>query len=290
LAPLLILGAGYIGAALAERALAAGEDVILADNWYVTAPDDLSAPALEGARVVEADIRDVGQIDRLLADGPSRVYLLAAQASRPASERDPDYTEETNLTGTRRVAEAAAGRGLPVVFASSLNVYGQPKGSIGPDHPYGEQRDLAHLSKVYGELCLMMYARRAGTALSVVRLGIVYGRSPVEHAGAESRTVVDKFRSLAAAGESLPLDDGGETTIGVVHIDDVARIMLEQPLHPGISVENVSAESVLVADVAALAEGRDPRGAPRCDFRSPFTYRHSLRGYLNRSEAPPAER
>ena len=35
---------------------------------------------------------------------PDRVYLLAAQASRPISDEDPDYTEETNVTGARRSA------------------------------------------------------------------------------------------------------------------------------------------------------------------------------------------
>jgi nucleoside-diphosphate-sugar epimerase len=285
-APLLILGAGYIGAALAERALAAGDEVILADNWYATAREELSVPALEGAEVVEADIRRSAEVNALLARGPKRLYLLAAQASRPIADRDPDYTEETNLTGTRRVAEAAAAQGVTTVFASSLNVYGSPSGAVESDHPYGEQRDLAHLSKIYGELCLIMHARRAGIDLAVLRLGIVYGPSPVEHGGPESRTVVDKFRALAAAGEPLPLDDGGEATIGVVHVDDAARIMLEQPSRPGISVENVSAESLTVADVAAWVEGREPRGGARCEFRSPYAYRHSLRGYL----AAPAGR
>jgi nucleoside-diphosphate-sugar epimerase len=279
-APLLILGAGYLGAALAERALAAGDEVILADNWYATAREELSVPALEGAELVEADIRRPADVEALLARRPKRLYLLAAQASRPIAERDPDYTEETNLTGTRRVAEAAAAHRIAMVFASSLNVYGSPSGVVGPDHPYGEQRDLAHLSKIYGELCLIMHARRAGIDLAVLRLGIVYGPSPVEHRAAESRTVVDKFRALAAAGEPLPLEDGGEGTIGVVHVDDVARIMLEQPSGDGVSVENVSAESLTVADVAALVEGREPRGGARCQFRSPYAYRHSLREYL----------
>ena len=33
---LLILGAGYLGAAIAARALAAGDEVTLADNWFAT--------------------------------------------------------------------------------------------------------------------------------------------------------------------------------------------------------------------------------------------------------------
>jgi nucleoside-diphosphate-sugar epimerase len=101
-------------------------------------------------------------------------------------------------------------------------------------------------------------------------------------------TVVDKFRSLAAAGEPLPLDDGGEATIGVVHVDDAVRIMLEQPSRPGVSAENLSAGSVTVAGVAALAEGREPPVAPRCEFRSPFAYEHDLGGYL--AAGPSSER
>ncbi len=275
---LLILGAGYIGAVMAERALDAGERVTLADNWYATDRVQLTALEQRGASVETADVRDRDRLDELLAGGYDRVYLLAAQASRPLSISEPDYTEETNMAGARRVAEAAvAAGGVPLVYASSLHVYGPaPRGEIGPDHPYGRQGDLAHLSKVYAELCLDMYARKHGFELALLRLGIVYGPSPVEHDRPESQTVVDKFRRLAAAGEPLPLDAGGEATIGVVHVDDVARIMLEAPA----GAANVAAESVTVADVAALARGEPASGSPACTYVTPFSYRHRLAGYL----------
>jgi nucleoside-diphosphate-sugar epimerase len=275
---LLILGAGYIGAALADRALADGQDVVLADNWYATERGQLAGLEERGARVETADIRSGEDLDRLLAERPSRVYLLAAQASRPLAERDPDYTEETNVTGTRRVAERLARtQAGAVVFASSLNVYGPDlRGEVTTDHPYGRQGDLAHLAKVYGELCLDLYARAAGFALAILRLGIVYGPSPVEHDRPESQTVVDKFRRLAAAGEPLPLDNGGRATIGVVHVDDVSRVLLETP--PGVA--NVAAETVSVADVAALARGDEPAGGSGPTFVTPFSYRHRLADYL----------
>ena len=73
-------------------------------------------------------------------------------------------------------------------------------------------------------------ARARGFGLALLRLGIVYGPSPVEHDAPESQTVVDKFRRLAAAGEPLPLDDGGRATIGVVHVEDAARILLDSPV------------------------------------------------------------
>lgn len=278
---LLVLGAGYIGAAVAEQALAAGHEVTLADNWYATEPEQLQDLEQRGATVRTADIRERAAVDALLGARPDRVFLLAAQASRPLSERDPDYTEETNVSGVRRVAQAAADNGLPVVFASSLHVYGGDlEGEVSAEQPYGSPDDLAHLSKIYGELCLALYARRSGGALDILRLGIVYGPSPVEHARPESQTVVDKFRRLAAEGQPLTVDAGGTATIGVVHVEDAARVMLELEAEPGARAANVAAESLAVADVAALAEGRPPTGEARCTFATPFSYRHAVADYL----------
>jgi UDP-glucuronate 4-epimerase len=274
---LLILGAGYVGAAVGQRALARGDEVLLADNWHATAREQLQPLEARGARVATADIRSRADVDRLVATGPAKVVFTAAQASRPLSFSDPVYTEETNLVGARHVVEAVAGAGLPLVYASSLHVYGSGlTGEVGADRPYGPQGDLAHLSKVYAELLLRMVADRHGIPLALLRLGIVYGPGPVEHEQPESQTVVDKFRRLASAGEPLPLDDGGRATIGVVHVDDVARIVLEA--HDEIA--NVAAETVTVADVAALARGHDPPGGATWTVTSPFRYEHTVAEYL----------
>ena len=271
-ARLLILGAGYVGAAIAARAIAAGEDVTLADNWFAT--ERSQAEAIEGARVVDCDIRSAEQVEALFATEFDRVIFTAAQASRPLSFSDPEYTEQTNLVGARLVAQAARS---PLVYASSLHVYGGGlSGVVGADRPYGEQGDLSHLSKIYAELVLKMEARRRDLPLALLRLGIVYGPSPIEHDRPESVTVVDKFRRLAAAGEQLTLDDGGKATIGVVHVEDAARIFHEAT----DEVANVAAETITVGDVAALAEGREPSGGATWTVDSPFDYRHSVAEYL----------
>jgi nucleoside-diphosphate-sugar epimerase len=259
---LLVLGAGYIGAKVAELALARGEEVVLADNWDTTRREQVESL---GAELRTIDVRD--ELD-LEAD---RVIYLAAQASRPRSWEDPAYTEQTNLVGARRVAQAVGDR-IPITFGSSLHVYGPDlSGDVGADHPYGRQGDLAHLSKIYAEQCLQLF----GVDARLLRLGIVYGPSPVEH---EEKTVVEKFRELASRGEALPLDDGGRATIGVVHVEDVARILLDA----AEPVANVVAETVTVGQIAALVEGRDPASAPQPAWRftSPFAYEHDLAGYL----------
>jgi nucleoside-diphosphate-sugar epimerase len=272
----LVLGAGYVGGEVARQALARGDEVVLADNWYAT---DRSQVNELPARVETVDIRDRAVVGRLLAEGFDRVVLLAAQASRPVSFAEPDYTEETNVTGTRVVAESVPAATF-VAFGSSLHVYGggpRLRGEIGADQPYGAQDDLAHLSKIYGEQVLDMYARATGFPLATLRLGIVYGPSPVEHERPESQTVVDKFRKLAAAGEELAIDDPS-ATIGVVHVEDAARILLEA--EPGVA--NVVAETVTVGDVAALVRGEPVDGTATCTYSSPFEYRQTVAGYLSR--------
>lgn len=283
---ILVLGAGYVGARLAELALDRGDEVALADNWYATDRTQLTNLEERGARVESADIRVEEDIARLLATEPDRLFLLAAQASRPISEREPDYTEETNATGVRLVAQAVAARGgPPVVFGSSLHVYGTGlEGEVGPERPYGAQDDLAHLTKIYGELVLGLCAKprnnllqgRKGFELALARLGIVYGPSPVEHDRPESLTVVDKFRRLVAKGEHPTLDDGGRATIGVVHVEDAARALLETV--PGPS--NVAAETITVSDVARLAGGDGRRDEPAFTVSSPYRYEHSVEEYL----------
>ena len=252
----------------------------LADNWYATEREQLEDLEARGARVDTADIRRPADLEGLMTERPARVFLLAAQASRPLAETDPDYTEETNVTGARRVAEAVAEVGVPLVYGSSAHVYGSElRGEVGPDQPYGAQHDLAHLSKIYAELCLRMNATRAGFDLSLLRLGIVYGPSPVEHEQPESQTVVDKFKRLAASGKELPLDNGGRATIGVVHVEDAARILLESP-RASLEIENVVAETTTVGGVAALVRGDDDNTQPAWNFASPFEYRHRLAEYL----------
>lgn len=144
----LVLGAGYLGAVAAEQALRAGEAVTLADDWSVTRRGQVGGLAASGAAVRTVDIRDRAGVQSLLDEvQPDRVLLLAAQASRPIADREPDRTEQINVLGVRRVAEAiVAVGGLPLIFASSLMVYGTSlTGEVGPEQPYGPQTDLAHL-------------------------------------------------------------------------------------------------------------------------------------------------
>ncbi len=130
-----------------------------------------------------------------------------------------------------------------------------------------------------------MHARRGGYGLALARLGIVYGPSPVEHDAPESQTVIDKFRRLAAAGDRADARRRRHGDDRRVHVADAARLLLdcEVPAPGGVASLNVAAETLTVADVAALARG--PRAGRRRrpgPSRPPFEYEHSVADYLAR--------
>ena len=77
---------------------------------------------------------------------------------------------------------------------------------------------------------------------------------------------------------------GGRATIGAVHVEDVARLLLDVPVPEpgGVAHCNVAAETLTVADVAALAEGRDPAGGAAWTVAPQLEYEHSVAEYLAR--------
>ncbi|MDH7489367.1 MAG: NAD-dependent epimerase/dehydratase family protein, partial [Anaerolineae bacterium] len=88
-------GAGFIGAALANR--------LVAEGHHVRVLDDLSAgdPARLDRRVVftRGDVRDVPKLWTLL-QGISCVYHLAARVSVPESVLYPREYNDVNVGGT----------------------------------------------------------------------------------------------------------------------------------------------------------------------------------------------
>jgi nucleoside-diphosphate-sugar epimerase len=132
-------GAGFLGLHLSRRLLADGHDVRSLD---VVPLDD--AELESSVQELRGDIRDVGQVEQLVAGADVVVHAAAAlpiQASR-------ESIRSVNVTGTENVLRAAHDAGVRrVVFISSTAVYGVPeKHPIEEDDPlvgvgwYGESK------------------------------------------------------------------------------------------------------------------------------------------------------
>lgn len=263
----LVAGVGYIGAALAAALLRAGERVVGLDNGFAT---DVAAvyelAALGDFRLVEASTTSARGVARAFVNGPFDVlYVLAAQASAAVAARRPRYTEMANLTGPRVLLAAAARAGVPrVVYVSSMRVYGDVLPPYVDEHTaYGPQRDLAHLSHIYGEKLLELYARQSGCTAVAVRLAVVYGVGPVMKRDYRFLTVPNRYCLQAARGEALAVFAGGATPTGFVHLDDACaalRLAATAEWPEPWQVANAAAE---VCTVPAVAEAVVAAGAER---------------------------
>ena len=219
----LLTGAGYIGAALLPRL---APPLVVLDNFYSTSRAAMTACLPAGAELVEGDVADPAAVarafDRLGHAQGATVYHLAAQPSAAVAVREPELTERSNLVGARVVLEAARERGARVVFGGSFRVYGDALMglTVDEDVPYGRVSDLSHLSKVYVE----QLARMLGVPFVGVRLGVVYGLSPIMKTAPAFMTVPNLFCQRAAAGDVLQVID--DRPMAFVHVRDAAAALV----------------------------------------------------------------
>jgi nucleoside-diphosphate-sugar epimerase len=256
----LVLGAGYLGAALIECLCAAGGSVVAVDNGFSA---DWSALAQQRRRwgqqltLIHGDVRDRDALRQAFtrAEPVQTVYLLAAQASAHAAAATPEFTEEVNLRAPRLVLEEALKHGKPpVVYGSSFHVYGAPlEGTLDETSPYGAFHDLSHLSKVYAEKLGELYAGGHGVPFSPVRLGIVYGIGPIMKKDLRFVTVPHAFCLRLLRGETLRVDPSGLRSMGFIHISDAVSALIAAPAD-GYAPANAVGEVATVVDVARAVE------------------------------------
>ena len=208
-------GAGFIGAALANRLIGKGH--------HVRVLDDLSAGDLSrlNSQVLftRGDVRDIPKLWTLLQHVDC-VYHLAARVSVPESMLYPRDYNDVNVGGTVAVMEAVRDAGVKrVVLASSGAVYGgkhkQPiseKTIPNPHSPYAVSKIASeHYVSTIGALC----------GIETVALRIFNAYGPGQFVPASHAPVIPQFLKQALGGGSLIVFGDGNKTRDFVYIDDV---------------------------------------------------------------------
>jgi nucleoside-diphosphate-sugar epimerase len=170
----LVTGAaGFIGAALARRLVARGDEVTCvagpgSDPWR-----------LEGLRsdadVFELDLRDADTVARRVgAARPELVFHLAAHGAY-SWQRSLPRMIETNVAGAAHVAEAALEAGArAIVNAGSSSEYGL-KDHAPPEHELPEPNSAYAVTKASATLLGGWLARQRDAAITTLRLYSAYG-------------------------------------------------------------------------------------------------------------------
>lgn len=255
-------GAGFIGSELVRQLAAAGEHVVVIDNFVNGRRENLAGLPADRVTVVDADVRDTGALRPWLSQA-GRVYHLACLGVRH-SVHSPIENHEVNATATLHLLRACRELEVPrFVYVSSSEVYGTAHYAPMPEtHPtfpctvYGG-------SKLAGESYTRAYHRTYGYPTVVVRPFNTYG--PRCHHEGDSGEVIPKFLLRALAGLPLVVFGDGTQTRDFTYVTDTAhgiRLAGTSEAAVGRTINLGSGEEITVNDLATLvacATGREAR-------------------------------
>ena len=234
----LITGvAGFIGAELAARLLARGDEVVGIDNlndYYQVSLKEARLARLRGEggeRFVfhKLDFADYALLARTLADEPfERIVHLGAQAGVRYSIENPHAYVQSNLVGHLNLLEIARHRGVGhMVYASSSSVYG------GNDKlPFAVEDRADHPVSLYAatkradELMSETYAHLYRLPLTGLRFFTVYGP------WGRPDMMLWNFTRRILAGESIPVFNHGDMYRDFTYIDDIVSGVVAALDHP----------------------------------------------------------
>ncbi|MBI5567411.1 MAG: NAD-dependent epimerase/dehydratase family protein [Chloroflexi bacterium] len=212
-------GAGFLGAALANRLVSAGHTVRVLDDLTTGDPSRLNSASL----FTRGDVLDVPKLWTLLQDVDC-VYHLAARVSVPESILYPREYNAVNVGGTVAVMEVIRDAGVKrVVLASSGAVYGaQTHQPVHEDLPPNPDSPYA-VSKLAAE----HYVRTIGALwkIETVCLRIFNAYGPGQQLPPSHAPVIPQFLKQALTNGSLVTFGEGRQTRDFVYIDDVVEAL-----------------------------------------------------------------
>ena len=252
-------GAGFIGSHLCEVLLRKKYRVICVDNFLTGDRQNVKALMDQsGFLLVNADVTK--KLPEVLLDEPvDYVYHLASPAS--PNEKSPiSYlslpleTMDVNSLGTRRMLRLSKKKKARFVYASTSEVYGDPKVHPQTEDYWGNVnprgvRACYDESKRFGEALTMVYVRKFKLDARIVRIFNTYGpRMDLR----DGRAVVN-FITQALKNEPLTIHGKGSQTRSFCYVDDLVKGLIKLAETDNLTGEVVnlgSTEELTVLDMA----------------------------------------
>lgn len=222
--PVLVAGgAGFLGSNLCERLLQRGRPVLCVDN-FVTG-ELLNVMHLTHSASFVLHRHDVSE--PLEVSDISSVVNLACPASPVHYQADPVRTTLTSVRGTYNLLELARRKNVPLLQASTSEVYGDPamhpqsEGYWGHVNPTGVRACYDEGKRCAESLCFD-YQRKYGVDVRVARIFNTYG--PGMQVG--DGRVISNFIVQALRNEPITIYGRGEQTRSFCYVNDLIDALL----------------------------------------------------------------
>ena len=234
----LVTGAaGFIGAALSQRLVERGDDVLGLDNlndYYPVALKEARRDLLierGGARFtfLRQDFADMAGLTEALAGQDFEAIVhLGAQAGVRHSIENPQAYVQANLVGHCNMLELARHRRVRhMVYASSSSVYGgNTKLPFAVEDRVDHPLSLYAATKKADELMSETYAHLYRLPLTGLRFFTVYGP------WGRPDMMMWIFTQRILSGEPIPVFNGGEMWRDFTFIDDIVSGIVGCLDHP----------------------------------------------------------
>ncbi len=226
---LIVGGAGFIGARLTARLVAAGDHVTVLDRV---------SPSIDGATGWVADVNDLDDLRRL-ADFDRVAYLASVVGVKRVLESSSELIA-TNVITLHSFLDALREHGNceHLMFFSTSEVYGSSDHLMSEGDPVSLQppsnvRGRYAASKFYGEHLVSDWSLATGVASTCIRPFNVYGPGRRDYA-------IEVFCKAALANESVQIEGDGSDVRAWCYVDDFVEYVAELLGNPeGSRVFNV---------------------------------------------------
>lgn len=262
-------GCGFIGSHLVDALVARGDRIIILDNLSTGTRKYLPSEV----ELVVGDVCDRETVKQTMAEVDA-CFHLAAISSVTLSNQDWSGTHKINLSGTINIFDAAwrvRKKPIPVIYASSAAVYGNPLSS----EPLSENSPTRPLT-AYGadKLGCELHALVAGNIHKVPTCGLrffnVYGLR--QDPSSPYSGVISIFANRILSGEKITIFGDGRQTRDFIYVDDVVQYLIVALNHAnyaapifnvctgkGTSINQLAQTAIKVANKAVGIEYKPAR-------------------------------
>ena len=216
-------GAGFIGSHLCDRLLKSGNRVICADNLLTGSKTNIqTALKNDNFEFIQVDICKSDFVEKIMEKNLDFVINLASPASPVDYLNFPVETMKVGSIGTLNTLELANACNAKYFFASTSEVYGDPKvspqneGYWGNVNPIGP-RSVYDESKRFSEALIFSYKRKFNLDIKIARIFNTYGPRMRKNDG----RVIPNFISQALKDMPLTIYGDGSQTRSFCYIDDL---------------------------------------------------------------------
>lgn len=245
-------GAGFIGSALAQRLLAAGEVVTILDTRLYDGEQEHTPDRL---KLALGDVRDRALVNTLVAEA-DRVWHLASNVGVRHYIDRPRDTVSITLAGAEVIIDACVKHGRTLLMASTSEAYGKPEKLPMAEHddirfgPTDTARWVYGMAKALAEQLALDAYRRHGLDVRIFRPFNIVGPGQDPNSG----LIFPSYARAIAQRDALVVHGDGRQTRTFCDVQDLVTGLQRLAQAEDAAGEVINIGSPVETSIIAVAE------------------------------------